>query len=244
MYIIDAHMIRTFATTTPKVTKLHLPVKLISNLTDITEGVIAVYENGVPFSRQKYKNGVGAYQPVLNIISKLIYDYFNNEPNTPNTQLNFDIFHEKLCNTFLTINAERLVHGVPPLTYGNAQKFINVVFKYLTCYADYSDYADLFSHCHMPIDRYVLTYFANVAGVRGCRSNPYPKYNGSSWSKLSAVDYKKLVNNYRTVLMPLYPDFSMLHLEYYIWDAIRSGRVGPFTPIPTVHATSIAEFYM
>ncbi len=98
---------------------------------------------------------------LLSEIGHRIWEYFNGGPNTTNTQGNFDEFHSDLCDYFLSkINAIREKVGYAPMSYGQAQKLINLTFKYLTCYADYETYADLFHYSHMVIDSNVLGSFS------------------------------------------------------------------------------------
>src|SRR5690606_4014829 len=120
--------------------------KSIDCYKDVFEYCKHVYEIGISFQtgKQKYKDW--KYSELLENLSKKIYEYFNNDPNVLNNESNFDDLHEELCNEFIKISGK---YG-KEYTYGNAQKFVNMCFKYLACFGNYLDYSDLFSFCHMP----------------------------------------------------------------------------------------------
>ena len=42
--------------------------------------------------------------------------------------------------------------------YGIAQKFTNMSFKYLLCYADAGEFESKFAHCHLPLDIYTIRW--------------------------------------------------------------------------------------
>ena len=223
-----------------------LPTKSIRNIDDIKFAATRLYAYGTPFAnRGKGKQphytslDIPHLEVVLDVFVKMVWQYFNATPHTRNTQVNFDTFHEKLCEEFL--DAFRR-DGVYVHTYGNAQKMVNILFKYLTCFSDYDDYADLFSYCHIPIDGIILGKFAliyNVPGTKGTltKGHYHGTYHGNAWSKMGKEDYMSLLNEYRQTLAPLKGGNSWLGLEYAIW---------PGNAIPTggVHAHTIHEFYM
>ena len=46
-----------------------------------------------------------------------------------------------------------------------------MIFKYLSCFSDYIESADLFSYCHMPIDTSVLWALEHWFGVPSIKSS-------------------------------------------------------------------------
>ena len=66
------------------------------------------------------------------------------------------------------------------LTIGQAQKILNMAFKYLYCCEDIrSKYEKHFTYCHMPLDSFTLNWYKkNCAAV---------KYDGTVWSKITDV---------------------------------------------------------
>lgn len=68
----------------------------------------------------------------------------------------FDIWHEKMCDLFL----QRLeAEGYKTATYGQAQKVINMAFKYLYCLDGAEASNKVFDLCHMPLDSFTLTWY-------------------------------------------------------------------------------------
>ena len=205
----------------------------IKCLDDIKEGIYNVYNSGVPFrpAVQKYK--VGNYPQALDKIAVRVWNYFNLAPNTANTQNNFDVFHKSLCDDFLnTINPQRVNLGLADFTYGNAQKLINIFFKYLVCYSDYQLYASLFEYCHMPIDRQVLK---SLRSEKVTISSEL-KYMGKSWTSFDYFTYINLVKEYRPMLRN---NYSALYYDFCVW-----GNSSPTFPQNGKLSTHISQFYM
>ena len=213
----------------------------IRNRADIEYAVVKLYSSGIVFriARQRRICGEAAIQSALTAYVDKIWAYFNITPNTHNDQANFDKFHEELCDCFLSISSSAGFSH----TYGNAQKMTNMIFKYLTCFSDYMDFADLFSYCHVPIDSIILGKFEliyhvpNTTNGRVYRGQYSGKYNGVSWTAMSKNDYMALLSDYRAALSATKGNHSWLGLEYYIWSGM---------PLPTTgtHAPVIKEFHM
>ena len=215
------------------------PARSIRNLNDILYAVTNLYAYGTPFDRFRQSfygvDDIAHLETVLLSFAEKVWKYFNEEPNVTNNQANFDLFHEALCDEFVTIFA---IDGRYEHTYGNAQKLVNMLFKYLTCFSDYTTFADLFSYCHVPIDGKILGKFARIYYVP-CTTGTINsgKYRGVCWTNMQKEDYIALLNDYRATFTPLKGFHSWLGLEYYIWSG---------APIPTTgtQATTIAEFHM
>jgi hypothetical protein len=157
-----------------------------------------LYLSGTPFQnrgvgRQRRMNDPVALESVLHPLCEKILRYFFVDP-TPSSQAAFDKFHDELCVMFLDGFREAgYTH-----TYGNAQKFINILFKYLSCFEDAELYfEEKFKYCHMAIDRYTyngyrLPFYRNVV---------YPSIYGHSpkeltaWSQLTKTEYLNLKND-------------------------------------------------
>ncbi len=182
---------------------------------------------------------------LLSEIGHRIWEYFNGGPNTANTQENFDEFHSDLCDYFLSkINAIREKVGYAPMSYGQAQKLINLTFKYLTCYADYETYADLFHYSHMVIDSNVLGSFSKskLSALLGTPVTSVIKISNHSWTSFSKSDYLNIVSEYRRVIGPYIGGKSYMHLEYCIWHragapvtSFASSGGSPAAPIAGFH---------
>ena len=192
-------------------------------------------------------------QTILNTISKRIYAYFNGKPNTVHNQVNFDNFHNELCdyfkNQYNTIFASTTTQAIE---YGISQKLINIVFKYLACYSDYIDFADLFSYCHIPIDSIILYLLAkkyHISSIKSSRSvsaktgkvSYSAKYRGKAWSKLTYDLYVDLVNNYRQMIFDI-QSHCWLAVDFYCWSWNGVGDA-PELPAAGTPVTHISRFY-
>ena len=184
---------------------------------------------------------------VLAQIGERIYQYFNIEPNVLNNQANFDVFHESLCDSFLQdINEIRARVDYAPMSYGQAQKLINLSFKYISCFSDYLDFADFFTHCHIVIDNVVLKNLASpmlskmfsktitekIQGLSGGR------FNEHGWTDFSKEDYIALMDEYRRVISPHLENLTYIELEYNMWPTI--GPVSTTRPMQK----SVSKFYI
>ena len=178
----------------PNYAKL-LPNKLIGSANDILFGAKELYFSGTPFhnrgaGRQTRMDNPDALESILNPLCEKIWRYFFGD-FTPATQSEFDEFHNELCVLFLdTFREAGFIH-----TYGNAQKFINVLFKYLACYDDAERFfEEKFKYCHMALDRYTyngyrLPFYRDVVytSIYG-----RPSDNLTAWSQLNEAEYKKV----------------------------------------------------
>ena len=148
-----------------------------------------------------------------------IWSYFNTSPATSQTE--FDFFHKELCELFLSgCNTKGYSHS-----YGNAQKEINVLFKYLSCYADSPEYAEWFRYCHMALDRftyngYRLPFYRDVVYpvVHGCSAG-----NLSAWSKLRESEYTNIISeivNYVANNPKTYNEYLVICADFPIFTNI------------------------
>lgn len=188
----------------------------IKNRKDIEEAIVYVFNSGIAFQTgaQRYKDHES--KNYLSEIASYIYEYFNNRKGKENTlDDEFDKLHEKLCNLFL----ERTKELGKEYTYGNAQKLINMTFKYLACFKDYSEFSELFEYCHTPIDSIILkNYFLIGVNNISARSKKYLFNNNEyCWTKLNKDAYKSLVRDYRNRIKEINQDCSALLFDFYNW---------------------------
>lgn len=254
-----------------------LPTKHISSLNDIRitcetfysystiwrgapgTSKVRVYNKGnasrysiVPYSSLKETNYNAGVRRALENFSLKIYNYFNRAPNTPNNQHNFNRFHQQLCVGFMgDLNPARSSVGYDDITYGQTQKYVNVIFKYLSCFCDYPSYSDLFSYCHMAIDTNVLwalQHWFHVPGIVSSysRSSFTGKYFGISWTSFSSANYVSLFSSYEPILRRMFPNNSLLEIEFIIWNSLRSAPIPMTFPgcTSTTNVNTINSFYM
>lgn len=101
------------------------------------------------------------------------------------------------------------------ITYGKAQKIVNMTMKQLYCFDNAPEYkSSVFQHCHIPIDSIILEFF-NISAPGG-------------WSGLDNVGYKevqkkckeKWEKKTKDASLPANDDFTKLFFaEFIIWDA-------------------------
>lgn len=109
------------------------------------------------------------------------------------TQAEFDELHEAACYDLISSFEGQT------FTLGQAQKWINMSFKYLHL-LDYPAVQRVYEYCHIPIDSYML----NIT-----------KYTMSkAWSRLDNYsEYLEYQNWFRT----RYPHDIPLDTEFYLW---------------------------
>ena len=115
----------------------------------------------------------------LDEIGEGILEYFTVlEPAT--SQEEFDVLHEKLCNTWTKHFNDKLIGA-----YGKAQKIVNMTFKYLFC-IDFGKkkYEKWFFFCHMTLDSYTLDWIRQNRFIFTENKVKVPK--SLTWSKLEA----------------------------------------------------------
>ena len=246
MYIINQAMRNDFINELTGNNKYYyvsvLPHLSIKHYEDIKFSAIKLYMIGVPFdnqgkTRQERMESEKDIDATLTPFVEKIWKYFNEKPNTTNNQIEFDRFHDELCDLFLvSFESAGYIH-----TYGNAQKMVNMLFKYLTCYKDYERFAGLFNFCHIPIDRKILQDFFALNVPNTTRYGEYQELMSSAvttpWTRMGKRQYYILVAAYRTALDDIKGGNSWLGMEYYIWAGLDIPTTG-------VHAVKKSKFYM
>lgn len=136
--------------------------------------------------------------------------------------------HEALCESFIAdfgevirrLNAALADFGLEgaaidpaSITYGLAQKIVNMTFKYAYLFDDSGNHKDVFKACHMPLDRYILGYLRTVGvwKVDAVRED-------DTWSKLSKEDYQRISGAIFAKCGEMEGDLRYpLFAEFYIW---------------------------
>ena len=119
-----------------------------------------------------------------------------------------DNIHETLCDTFKkefedlanVLNKDIKQANIPGLkeittkkiTYGKAQKIVNMTMKYLYFFDNANNYVNsVFDNCHMAIDEYIMVYFDSVGINRKGYSNSWSNFDFSNYS-----NYQSAIKNY------------------------------------------------
>lgn len=125
---------------------------------------------------------------------KCIKEYINRIINLNITsQKQFDKLHQEACNALIEKFEEQ------HFTIGQAQKWINMTFKYLHL-LEYEEMEKVYEYCHIPIDSYML----NITDYQ--MSKP--------WSKLN--DYNEYIQ-YQDWFRNKYKEEIPLDAEFYLW---------------------------
>lgn len=113
-----------------------------------------------------------------------------------------ETWHQKTCTLFIELFRKE---GFD-VTYGLAQKVINMAFKYLYCCAATDEEKKLYVNCHMPLDSYILDWYF---GLHDLKPNVV-------WSKLNREQYLKIHANIMFALKG--SKFTQLENEFIIWE--------------------------
>ena len=131
-------------------------------------------------------------------------------------QTDFDDWFYKTADKFI-------VECGYKVTFGNAQKIINITLKHLYAYADVTKLGQ-FKYCHFTLDRY--TYGAAYCKANGFYEDITSKKVETCWTKLSQSEYKDCQKDIRTYFSSsscTYQDVSGGNLtpfeaEFIIWQ--------------------------
>ncbi|MBQ8393500.1 MAG: hypothetical protein IJX51_06990 [Clostridia bacterium] len=152
-----------------------------------------------------------------------------------------DTIHKELCEDFIkdfvakatllntAIDSFNTIHKLPKnkivatvqiarITYGKAQKIVNMTMKQLYCFDNAHRYRKtVFQFCHIPLDSVILDFFKLG--------------NNFVWSNLNAADYDiaqrscKQQWKDKTDAACISGDFtSLFFAEFIIWDAGSGGN--------------------
>ena len=110
-----------------------------------------------------------------------------------NTQAEFDELHETACHELISSFRGQI------FTVGQAQKWINMTFKYLHL-LDYPEVQKVYEYCHIPIDSYMLSITNYTMSKAWSKLNNYCEYLG-----------------YQNWFRDKYPNDIPLDKEFYLW---------------------------
>lgn len=115
-----------------------------------------------------------------------IREYLNNPK-----AYSFDVFHGDLCEKL-----KKCFQEETNITYGQAQKIVNMAFKYLYClYYRYGEFKEnQFTDCHMPLDSFSLEWFKRWISANAMEywkeKEKFKKGSVGSWSSMEFSNYK------------------------------------------------------
>lgn len=119
---------------------------------------------------------------------------------------NGEFVHHKVCLSLID------KYG---MTYGQAQKIINMTFKYIFCIKNFREKEEKFEKCHMPLDSIMLEWIVrNIEGIEkkrvGTWSSMKHKKDVQSEENYTYEDYIKVIETYcrENSTYPLKIDFE------------------------------------
>ena len=128
------------------------------------------------------------------------------ECNSIDTIEKYDKFHDSLCLRIIDCYDNQTIAEI---TYGQAQKWVNMTMKYLcVLYEGQCDWLNkIYSFLHIPIDSIILDKakkeFPNDFSV-----------NNTPWSQLSREEYITIQNKLRAVIK----DVALIDWEFKAWN--------------------------
>ena len=108
-------------------------------------------------------------------------------------QGDFDEWHKWACDKLIKSFRNQ------KLTYGQAQKWINMTLKYLSMF-DHEKVEKVYEYCHMPIDSYIIEAVGEDFKTK--------------WSKIESYEQ---YFNYQKMLRNKYENKILIDVEFYMW---------------------------
>lgn len=203
----------------------------VNNLQDIKNCLYANQSRGTVYSGAQARmvrltKHNSAHRELYDWLAEEVFSYLHN--GTVETLESFDKWHKKVCDSFVA-NCSSI--GIT-VQYGMAQKFLNLLMKYIYCFEDADTlHRSKFEFCHVALDGYTYnstsqdyisatTYGSYTIHTPFYSTHvaPPPTIHKTPWSKLSYTQYIEIQKNIREYLRrnPLtYADVSSsdtLHL--------------------------------
>ena len=125
-----------------------------------------------------------------------------------NSQEAFDAKHKELCKKYMDL----LKNERYAIKYGQAQKVVNMAFKYLFCCEDASS-KPAFKYCHMPLDGLIMNWCKDW-----CKKEYGISVNSDkdAWSKLTEEKYTEITN-------AIFKKLKSRDVKYYIGENDESN---------------------
>lgn len=121
--------------------------------------------------------------------------------------LEFD--HMDLCDSF------KESFTIFSMTYGAAQKIVNLSFKYLYCFNNFkSKYFEKFANCQMVLDSFILSWFKKVVDVKGTVHIGYSETWSGMESYIKYTSIQRMIADYVSLRAQ---GLSVLEYEFVLW---------------------------
>ena len=173
----------------------HYDTQIDSNMYD--EAVKRAYRD----AQRVFKNvDTNKITNPIKALSKRIRAYFENDKE--------QFSHEAFCKCF----QDSFKKGY--MSYGGAQKVVNLAFKYLYCFDEFRNvYDNKFQKCHMTIDSFILDWLYQDKQLRN-----FSKVKATDkWSSLSKKKYMLIQNTVASFLELKKSLFNAFEFEFILW---------------------------
>lgn len=168
------------------------------------------------YARREKKKYATAKQTLMEPIVDRLFKYFNSAEDNFNS-----CFNDCIALSKQILNNNR---------YGVAQKFTNMSFKYLYCYADAINFENKFYDCHMPLDKYTIKWVKSLKNKTlnqqlGAVNNAWANIDEELYNNIqgfigdtlkSNIQYTISYNKKHTETTCILPE-NRLYAEFIIW---------------------------
>lgn len=177
------------------------------------KSVIIVIRYGGYHDIQRHLSGIGKHdeekKQIFEDLSEKILILFSKSPLDKES---FDSWHYDTCESIIS-SFEPLINN--KMTYGKAQKLLNITLKHTLCFNDASDKNEWFKWCHIPIDSYVIEWYQN--NVENIKITEWTKMNYEEYIKIQNKIREYLSSENNTTLKDNNGYFTALESDFYIW---------------------------
>ena len=166
----------------------------------------AVYQGYLDASRtftRISEIGTDNRDKVFEEVAEKISEFFKNEEDA--SEEVFDEKHKCFCDCLINKFKEKQY----TITYGKAQKIVNMAFKYLYCCEGAKNKEKLFKFCHMTLDTYTLNWVKKNTSIKRTKE----------WSKLDKEEYLDIQKAIRKTINENgnLKKYTVLQNEFIIW---------------------------
>lgn len=150
-------------------------------------------------------SGIGKYESekvaAFDEMEESLKKYFNG--TEPKDKEEYNTIHIKWCKSFI-----KQFEPSYKVTYGQAQKIVNMAMKYILCYEVEGKDEKYFEFCHMPLDSYILAWYNRNVAEKGHRID-------TSWSKLGEEEYLEIQDSIKAYCndWPIFEELSIWRTE-------------------------------
>lgn len=174
------------------------------------------------YARRNNKLYANNKQELMKPVIELLFRYFNEECVKFNDCYNSSI--------------EEAMKILDNYSYGIAQKFVNMSFKYLYCFDDADEFIGGFEECHMPLDKYTLNWVKTLGNKD---INEAMKKINFAWTNIDKDLYNKIqefIENtlkndykYKVISTNFKMDITLpknkLQAEFIIWNQEKINEI-------------------